>query len=281
MRVEKKRITEYAGSLLMNIIPFIFSITCIIPVVWLFYSTLKTSAQFESNIIALPTSFNLSNYKYVFQTTPMGLYIWNTLRNTVIILILVLFFGFINGYFLSRFRFKLRTPLLGFYVSNLFIPIHALLVPTYILFSFIGLTNRWYSTILPVACMELPVTIFLISSYVSTIPKELEEAAAIDGSSFSRTLFTIILPITTPILVTTGIIAFFHCWNEFSYSLILLSKEKLYTISLALTRFRGENRIDYPKMMTAMVIAMIPALLLYVSFSKQIIKGIVAGAIKG
>jgi raffinose/stachyose/melibiose transport system permease protein len=149
------------------------------------------------------------------------------------------------------------------------------------MFSFIGLTNKWYSTILPVASMELPVTIFLVTSYVSTIPKELEEAAAIDGSSFSRTLFSIILPIVTPVLVTAGIIAFFHCWNEFSYSLILFNKEKLYTISLALTRFKGENRIDYPKMMTAMIITMFPALLLYVSFSKQIIKGMVAGAVKG
>jgi raffinose/stachyose/melibiose transport system permease protein len=149
------------------------------------------------------------------------------------------------------------------------------------MFSFIGLTNKWYSTILPVASMELPVTIFLVTSYISTVPKELEEAAAIDGSGFSRTLFYIILPIVTPVLVTAGIIAFFHCWNEFSYSLILFSNEKLYTISLALTRFKGENRIDYPKMMTAMTITMIPALLLYVSFSKQIIKGMVAGAVKG
>ena len=188
--------------------PILFSISCVIPVVWLFFSTLKTSAQFESSIIALPTSFNLTNYKYVFETTPISRYIWNTLRNTAIILFLVLFFGFTNGYFLARFRFKLRTPLFGFYVSNLFIPIHALLVPTYIMFSFIGLTNKWYSTILPVASMELPVTIFLVTSYISTVPKELEEAAAIDGSGFSRTLFYIILPIVTPVLVTAGIIAF-------------------------------------------------------------------------
>lgn len=281
MKGMKKRAGEYIGIFFLNIVPTLFSISCIIPVVWLLYSTMKTSAQFESSIIALPDSFNFANYKYVFQTTPISLYIWNTLRNTVIILFLVIFFGFINGYFLSRYRFKLRTPLFGFYVSNLFIPIHALLVPTYILFSYIGFTNKWYSTILPVACMQLPITIFLVSSYVSTIPKELEEAAAIDGSNFSRTLFSIILPIVTPVLVTAGIIAFFHCWNEFSYSLILYSNEKFYTISLALTRFKGENRIDYPKMMTAMIITMIPALLLYVAFSKQIIKGMVAGAVKG
>jgi len=281
MKGMKKSLGDYIRIFLLNIVPILFSISCIIPVIWLFLSTLKTSAQFESSIIALPKSFNIENYKYVFETTPISRYIWNTLRNTAIILFLVLFFGFTNGYFLARFRFKLRTPLFGFYVSNLFIPIHALLVPTYIMFSFIGFTNKWYSTILPVASIELPVTIFLVTSYVSTIPKELEEAAAIDGSSFSRTLFSIILPIVTPVLVTAGIIAFFHCWNEFSYSLILFNKEKLYTISLALTRFKGENRIDYPKMMTAMIITMFPALLLYISFSKQIIKGMVAGAVKG
>lgn len=281
MKTIKKSVADCIGSFLLNIVPIIFSISCIIPVIWLAYSTLKTNTQFESSIIALPKSFNLDNYKYVFQTTPIGLYLWNTLRNTVFTLLLVIFFGFINGYFLSRFQFKLRTPLFGFYVSNFFIPIHALLVPTYILFSYFSLTNKWYSTILPVACMQLPTTIFLVCSYMSTIPKELEEAAAIDGSSFSRTLFSIILPIVMPVLITSGIISFFHCWNEFSYSLILFSNEKFYTISLALTRFRGENRIDYPKMMTAMFIAMAPALLLYVAFSKEIIKGMVAGAVKG
>ena len=163
-----KRVGDYIGAFFLNIVPILFSISCVIPVVWLFFSTLKTSAQFESSIIALPTSFNLTNYKYVFETTPISRYIWNTLRNTAIILFLVLFFGFTNGYFLARFRFKLRTPLFGFYVSNLFIPIHALLVPTYIMFSFIGLTNKWYSTILPVASMELPVTIFLVTEAINS-----------------------------------------------------------------------------------------------------------------
>ncbi len=281
MKKIKKSGAVYARTVFMNIVPILFSAAAVLPVIWLLYSTLKTSVEFESSIVALPEAFNLVNYKYVFQTTPIGLYLWNTLRNTAIILLLVVFFGFINGYFLSRLRFKLRTPLFGFYVSNFFIPIHALLVPTYILFSFFGFTNKWYSTILPVACIQLPTTIFLVTSYVSTIPQELEEAAAIDGSGFSRTLFSIILPIVAPVLITSGIIAFFHCWNEFSYSLIMYSNEKLYTISLALTRFKGENRIDYPKMMTAMVITMTPALLIYIAFSKQILKGVVAGAIKG
>ena len=112
-------------------------------------------------------------------------------------------------------------------------------------------------------------------------PRELEEAAAIDGSSFSRTLFSIILPVCKPILVTIGIIQFFSLWNEFTYSLILLSDERLKTISVGLTIFKGQYSTDYPQMMAAMFMAILPAIILYFAFSKQIIKGMVAGAVKG
>ena len=270
-----------ARSILLNIIPFLFSFTCIVPLVWLLYTTLKTNPQFEANVIALPKSFYLGNYEYVVTKTPILTYMWNTFRNTVIAMAGILFFGFVNGYFLSRFRFRGRNFLYGCYVCALFIPIHALLVPTYLVFSLARMNDQWYSTILPMIATQLTTTIFLISSYVTTIPTEMEEAAAIDGSSFSNTMFRIILPMVMPALVTAGIIVFFHCWNEFSYSLVLISNPKLFTISLSLTYFKGENRIDYPKMMTAMVIAMLPALLLYIAFSKQIIRGLVAGALKG
>ena len=268
-------------SVPLNSVLFLFSCTCIIPLIWLFYSTLKTNTQFEVDAMALPQSLYLDNYKYVLTQTPILLYLWNTLRNTVLSMIGILFFGFVNGYFLSRFRFKGRNFLYGCYVSALFIPIHALLVPTYLTFSLANMHNQWYSTIFPLIATQLTTTIFLISSYVKTIPVEMEEAASIDGSSFSRTMFGIILPMAVPALVTAGIIAFFHCWNEFSYSLVLIGDSKLFTISLSLTHFKGENRIDYPKMMSAMVIAMLPALIAYIAFSKQIINGLVAGALKG
>ncbi len=275
------RVPQGVKRFLINLLPLIFSVSCIIPLVWLLYSTMKTNSQFEADVMGLPKSFYLDNYAYVLNTTPIGHYLFNTLRNTAIALFFVLLLGFINGYFISRFRFRGRKLLYSLYISALFIPIHALLLPTYLMFSSAHMTDQWYSTILPMISLELTTTVFLVSSYLTTVPKELEEAAAIDGSTFSQTLFRIILPVCVPVLVTAGIISFFHCWNEFSYSLVLLSKEKYYTISLALTRFKGENRIDYPRMMTAMVIAMTPALLMYVFFSKYIIRGMVAGALKG
>ena len=122
--------------------------------------------------------------------------------------------------------------------------------------------------------------IFLMEGYVKGIPVSLEEAAAIDGSSFSYTMWYIIMPICKPILVTIGIIQVFACWNEFSFALVLIKDVTLQTVPLALTQFRGQFASDYPKQMAAMLITMSPIVILYFAFSKQIIKGMITGAVK-
>lgn len=282
MKNKKFSVLSASSSIILNLIPAIYSITCIVPVVWIFYSTFKTMPEFAANVLALPKSFlNIANYEYVFTKVPLLQSMFNTIRITVFVLFFVLIFAFINGYFLARFKFTFRKFIAGLYTCGLFIPIHAILVPTYIIFSSLKINNHWYSTILPVVCMELTTTTFLVMGYVSTVPRELEEAAYIDGSSFTRTLFTIILPIVKPVLVTCGIIVFFHSWNEFPYSLILFDKEKLYTLPLALMRFKGDYVTDYPRIMTSMFVSIVPALLIYILFSKHIIKGMMTGAIKG
>lgn len=232
--------------------------------------------------LASPKSFtNFTNYSYVLTQMPVVKAMFNTLRVTVIVLFCVVLFSFINGYFLARFKFRGSRVLSVLYMSNLLVPIHAILVPVYIIFVKIGLSNHWYSTILPCICMELTTSIFLVRSYMDTIPKELEEAASIDGSSFTRTLITIVLPLVKPVLVTCGIISFFHVWNEFPFSLILFSNEKDYTLPLMLMRFKGEYFTDYPRVMTSLFVSIVPALVIYSLFSKQIIKGMLAGAVKG
>jgi raffinose/stachyose/melibiose transport system permease protein len=270
-----------AGNIISNAVMIVFSVTCIYPVLWMFYSSVKTTRDFESNIIGLPRSFHLDNYINIFTGSRIGYYILNTVRNTAVSLVFIIMFGFINGYFISRFRFRGRKILYTLYMLGMLVPIHALLIPLYILFSRTGLTDHWFTVAFPNVAFNIPMSLFLIESYIGTVPKELEEAALIDGSGFSRTLFTIIFPLVTPILVTVGIISFFNCWNEFSFSLVLLKRQILFTLPLGLTMFKGIYQSDYPKMMTTMVIAMIPALLIYFSFSKQIIQGMMSGAIKG
>lgn len=270
------------GTVIINLIPAFYAVTCIFPVVWLFYTTFKTQTEFSIDVLALPRSFaNITNYSYVLTQMPVMKAMFNTLRVTVIVLFFVVLFSFVNGYFLARFKFRGSKGLSVLYMSNLLVPIHAILVPVYIIFVKIGLSNHWYSTILPCICMELTTSIFLVRSYMDTIPRELEEAASIDGSSFTRTLIMIVLPLAKPVLVTCGIISFFHVWNEFPFSLILFSNEKDYTLPLMLMRFKGDYFTDYPRVMTSLFVSIVPALILYSLFSKQIIKGMLAGAVKG
>ena len=205
----------------------------------------------------------------------------NSVRTTLLSIILIVVFSFIVGYILARVRFKLNRVLYVMFLMGMLIPINSLLVPLYVVFQRCGISNRWFTLILPYVSFGLPMGIFLVEGYVKTIPVSLEEAAAIDGSSFSHTLWTIIFPLCKPILITVAIIQVFSCWNEFSFALVLIKDVSLQTVPLALTQFKGQFASDYPKQMAAMLITMSPIIVLYFAFSKQIIKGMVSGAVKG
>lgn len=267
--------------LISNFILCIFSFTCIFPAIWLFYSSLKSKPEFYTNPVGLPASPSFQHYIDILTKSNLLVWMGNTIRNSSISLVFIILLGFFIGYFIARFQFKGRKFLYGYFLLGMLVPVHALMVPMYVLFTKTGLTDHWFTLVLPYTALSLPIAVFLVESFVHSIPIEVEEAASIDGSSFHRTLFTIILPMCKPILATVGIIQFFYVWNEFTFGLILINSEKLMTVPIGITLFKGQFTTDYPKMMTAMLVAILPAMLLYFCFSKQIIKGMVAGAVKG
>ncbi len=267
----------------MNLILWIFSLSCIFPIVWMIYSSLKEKRTFNADIIGLPKNPTLVNYTRILTNPDYHLAesMWNSLRTTVLSITLIILFSFIVGYILARVRFKLNRVLYVMFLMGMLIPIHSLLVPIYVVFKRCGISNQWYTLLLPYVSFGLPMGIFLVEGFVKTIPVDLEEAAAIDGSSFSHSLWNIIFPICRPILVTVAIIQVFSCWNEFSFALVLIKDVGLQTVPLALTQFKGQFASDYPKQMAAMLITMSPIVVLYFAFSKQIINGMVSGAVKG
>ena len=270
-------------AVFMNLILWIFSLSCIFPIVWMIYSSLKEKRAFNADIIGLPKSPTLINYTRILSNPDYHLAqsMWNSLRTTVLSIIMIIAFSFIVGYILARVHFKLNRVLYIMFLMGMLIPIHSLLVPIYVVFKRCGISNHWFTLLLPYVSFGLPMGIFLVEGFVKTVPVDLEEAAAIDGSSFSHTLWNIIFPICRPILVTVAIIQVFSCWNEFSFALVLIKDVGLQTVPLALTQFKGQFASDYPKQMAAMLITMAPIVVLYFAFSKQIINGMVAGAVKG
>ena len=269
---------------ILNVLLWIFSLICIFPLVWMLYSSFKDKREFNASIIALPPNPSLTNYLKIFANKDANLLgaMGNSARTTILSVFLIVLFSFVVGYLLARVSFPLNRPLYIMFLMGMLIPIHSLLVPIYIIFNKTGMANQWYTLLFPYVAFNLPVSLFLVEGYVKGIPIELEEAAAIDGSSFSKTMFSIIFPICRPILTTVGIINVFSCWNEFSFALVLISNNKaITTVPLALKNFTGQFSSDYPKMMAAMLITMAPVVIIYFIFSKQIIKGMVAGAVKG
>ena len=271
-------------GVILNILLWVFSLVCIFPLVWMLYSSLKEKREFNASMIALPSDPTLENYAKIFANKDANLLgaMGNSVRTTLLSVVLIVLFSFIVGYILARVNFKLNRVLYVMFLMGMLIPIHSLLVPIYIIFNRTNMANQWYTLLFPYVAFNLPVSLFLVEGYVKGIPSALEEAAAIDGSTFSRTMFSIILPICKPILTTVAIINVFSCWNEFSFALVLISNNKaITTVPLALKNFTGQFSSDYPKMMAAMLITMAPVVILYFIFSKQIIKGMVAGAVKG
>ena len=278
-----KRIGNGVTSVILNAIMLLFSLSCIFPLVWMLYSSLKVKREFNKDIISLPTDPTIQNFIDVL-TNPdyhIGDSILNSVRTTVISVALIVFFGFIVGYFLARIRFKGSKIIWLMLLMGMLIPVHSLLVPIYVVFNRTGLSNQWFTLIIPYVAFGMHIAVFLCQSFIKEVPTALEEAASIDGCSFSGTLFKVIMPICKPIMITVAILQTFSCWNEFSFALVLIKDTALQTVPLAMTQFTGQFSSDYPKIMAAMLITMAPIVILYFAFSKQIIKGMVAGSVKG
>ena len=279
--VPAKKVGKSIGKVICNGLLLVFSFSCIFPMVWIFYSSFKTQAEFTQSSTALPQALNLKNYISVFTQTKLGMYMLNSARNTILSVLIIIVFSFLAGYVLSRYRFRGRSLIYNYFIMGMLIPVHALLVPMYVQLRQSGLTNHWYTLLFPYVAFGLPISIMLIESYIASIPKELEEAAAIDGCGFFRCLFQIVFPLAMPILSTVAIIQFFAVWNEFSFSLILVNSDTLRTVPVGLTMFKSAYTVDYPRLMAGIMTTTLPVMILCFVFSKRIIEGMVAGAVKG
>ncbi|UQZ37086.1 carbohydrate ABC transporter permease [Paenibacillus sp. PK3_47] len=276
-----RRFLPSPAKLAVNALMLLFTASCIIPLVWIGYSSLKTQAEFANSILSLPSAPQFANYMEAIKLTNMLQLSWNSARVTILSVLGITAISFVTGYITARLDFKGKQAMIFYYLFGMLVPIHALLVPTYLLFKNFSLADQWYTLIIPYIAFNLSLPIMLVSSYVMGIPKEIEEAAAIDGLSFSGTMYRIILPIAVPVLTTVAILQFFSCWNEFSFALVLLKDESLRTVPLGMSYFKSQHSTNYPQLMAGMILSMLPVTIIYFAFSSRIISGVMSGAVKG
>lgn len=161
------------------------------------------------------------------------------------------------------------------------VPIHATLIPLYIIFSKIGLINSLIGLIIPYTVFAFPMTIYILSNFFSSLPREIEEAAVIDGCGLWEVFIKIILPISSPGLATVSIFGFVASWNELLVAMIFSTNDTAKTLPVGLTNFVGTYSTNYAPMLAAIVLAMLPTIIIYCLFSNRIIAGMTAGSVKG
>ncbi len=265
----------------VNAVIALFSLSCAFPLVWIAYTSLKTAKEYNSSILSLPSAFNTINYAVILRNAKFGTYFFNSMIVSLMTLLLVLAFSFSAGYFISRRRFFGRSFIYGYFLLGMVVPTHAWLLPVFVQFKQLGILDKRWTWVIPSVAFALPMAVFLIESYIKNIPKEMEESAVVDGSSILRTLVSIILPLCRPVIATVLILTFNSSWNEFPFALVLINRSILKTVPVALTMFMGAYTTNYPQLMAALCIAVLPVVLVYVAFSKQIVQGMTAGAVKG
>jgi len=278
---EWQKIRRKTSGSLLNIIFLLITFTCLFPVIWIGYTSFKPLLEYNKSIIRLPMQPTLENYQLILKTAKFGTYFTNSGIVSIVTLLIVLLCSVVTGYFLSRFRFKGRNLIYGFLVLGVVVPTHAWMLPVFIQFRTLGLLDKRLTLIFPYVAFALPTAIFLIESYVRGLPEELEESAMMEGCSVWESLARIIIPLCKPIMATVTILTFNGSWNEFPFALVLINKNAFKTVPVALTMFTGAYTTNYPMLVAALGIALLPVVLLYLFSSGRIMEGMVAGAVKG
>ncbi|MGE7824901.1 carbohydrate ABC transporter permease [Paenibacillus sp. NPDC093718] len=275
-RVITKGLTGFVKLLLI-----VYAILTLYPLYWLFTSAFKSNQDFFTNPYGLPKEWMTENLFRAWELGNMGRAMLNSTVVTITAVVLTILLSVLAAYVLSRFEFRLKKLVVVLFTTGLLIPIHSTLVPLFIMMKNIGLLDTYGALILPYTAFELPIAIFLAMAYMSSIPREIEEAAMIDGSGWWGIFGRMILPLCTPIVATISILAFLRFWNDFSFALVFINTQALKTLPLSLSLFSDGFGTDYSLTMGAMAIAVIPTIVAYLILQEQIMKGMVAGSIKG
>jgi len=252
------------------------------PLYWLVSFSLKNNAEiFAGNIIGLPESFRFSNYSAAIANGEILRYFLNSVFVTFSTVVVSSVLAAMAAYAIVRMEWKLSKLTLILFLTGLMIPLHAVLLPLFVLLRDLDLLNSYLALLLPYSAFSLPVAIFIFSGFLESIPREMEEAAFIDGASIYRTFFSIILPMLKPAIATVAIFTFLSNWNELMFAVTFISDKAFKTLPVGIRAFVSQYSTDWGPIGASMVIAVLPTIIIYALLSKQVQESFRAAGIKG
>ncbi|WP_077622270.1 carbohydrate ABC transporter permease [Sediminibacillus massiliensis] len=259
----------------------LFVIVNAYPILWMVINSFKSNQEFAVNQFGFPKEFVFQNYVDAWNTANFGVLFGNSIFICLTATAITVLIGAIASYFLARFQFRMSKVVYTFFIFGMLIPIHATLVPMFILMRNLGLLNTPITLLFPYIAFHLPITIFLLTSFMKAFPKDIEESAIMDGCGIFRIFWSIILPMSRPAVATVVILNFIYNWNEFSFALVLINDPMLQTLPLGLASFAGQFTTNYGAQMAGLTMSLVPIVAFYLLLEKEIVKGMTAGAVKG
>jgi raffinose/stachyose/melibiose transport system permease protein len=270
------------GKIVIYIVMGFFTLLAIYPLLWLFIQSFKTTQEYlTTSKLALPKLWFTGNYPYAWNMGKFGILLINSILYTAVTVFAVVILGFMAGFAFAKIKSKFTPLLHGIFIVGILLTLQSIMVPLFLMVTSVGLYDTRLGVLIPYIGLGLPMGVYLGTEFIKGIPDALIESARIDGAKFLKIFFGIIFPMTAPVAMTVGILTFTGTWNEFMLINILTSSDMIKSIPVGIGRFSGALASDYGKQFSALVIGVVPMLIFYLTFRKQITKGVAAGAIKG
>lgn len=277
----KRSLSENIWLVIKYVLLIAFAVTCIYPLIWLFLASFKTNQELYINTWGLPETFSLANYRDAIVVGGIFRYFGNSVIIAVTAVIVTAILATMASYAITRMDWKLSRAVYGLFLAGMMIPIYGLIIPMFSIFKRMGLLNTHAAVIIPQIALGFPMSIFIICGFMQSIPRELEEAAIIDGCSVFQCFQKIIIPISRSSVVTVMVVQFINVWNDLLLPRIFLTEQAKMTLPVGLTNFKAQYSTNYVGMIAAVILTIIPSIIVYIVLHKQIMEGMVAGAVKG
>ncbi|MCL2181148.1 MAG: carbohydrate ABC transporter permease [Treponema sp.] len=266
----------------MYIIVIAFTFFTVYPIFWLIIQSFKTTQDYMTvSKLSFPTTWFAGNYPWAWTMGKFTTLILNSFMYTSITVISIIILSFMAGFAFAKLPSRLTPLLHGCFIIGILLTLQSILVPLFLMINAAGLYDTRLGVIIPYIGIGLPMSVYLSTAYIKSVPDSIIESARIDGAKYISVFWNIIMPMASPVAATVAILTATGTWNEFILINILAARNDLKSLPVGINMFSGALASDFGKQFSALVIGMLPMIIFYIIFRKQITKGVTAGAVKG
>jgi multiple sugar transport system permease protein len=270
------------SSALFYVFLFLFVLVSMFPLIWIFKMSIITRAElFASPPTILPRNPTGQEYSQIFSDPAFQQALLNSAIISGVTTVVCLFFGSIAAYAIARLRFRFKSPVMTLILAISFFPAVAIIAPLFLQYSAVGLIDTYWAAIISDVVFALPITVWLLVAFFKELPKDLEEAARVDGATTIQAFRKVIVPLAAPGVFTTAILTFIFAWNEFLFATTFLFTPETQPVTVVIPNFASQYTTDYGAQAAAAVVVTVPLVIMVLIFQRRIVSGLTAGAVKG